>query len=366
MDPEYLQQLVDMLASQGMDPQYLLGLIDQIAPQGDQGMLGDPYAPSGGFPSPPMPNGKMPQYRTQGSGFVSDGTVRDMLSKVLVNQDQFSPDALFATSPDLKGIFARAVSEAGHDPYAATDLLSNTDPYRKMLLDVVNERVGGAAPQVEPEEDVNLDGVKDVQDVSFDQYLAALQAQNQGLMTSQPLGRIGIFGDELTQSNPYQKALEDQLSAVQAEVDNLITQAAPSIQRNQNNLDASWMNSGGMPYQGMGSGGIDYTGTGGGFVGGGGGGPAPMGGPDPLQTEFVRRYLESKGVDFAKNERMFGRPDRPSAPRSNRSAGRSAPSAPKREGRVTSRTGSPRPSTTSSRRKASAGRRSNLANRRSR
>lgn len=268
MDPQYIQMLMDLLASQQGDMGYEMG--------------GDPYAPSGGFPSYDMPNGKMPQYRTQGSGYVSDGTVRDMLNDVLVNQDKFSSDAFMDLDPTLKPFVARAVSEGGHDVYNAY-ALADDDAYKRALLDMAMQGAGAQAPELDfaGVTDTNADGVTDVQDMSYDQYLAATVAKLGNRERTYKDGR----GRDVVISTPYQDILQRRMQAMQGQVDDFFTQAAPTNERNLNDLDYNWQRVGGMPYAGINSGSIDYAGSGPAFAGGRG--PSPQ---RQAVAEMVRQF----------------------------------------------------------------------------
>lgn len=270
-NPTY-QDILDMIAA-------------QYAAEGGGFMGLDPYAPSGGFPSPPMPNGKMPQYRTQGSGYVSDGTVRDYVGMALPNTDKFSPDALINADPALKPLIARAVAEADQDPYAAYATFDDPE-YRQALVQMAlnesgyqNPNGGGSTfnPAALKGMDEDGDGKVDegkawtIEDVIADQ----------GGMPGNTVTGTGFIdpltGREFQQRDTYANVLRQKMGAYEGALDNFFTQGAPTIERNLNDITTAADAFGGMPFPSRaGAEDFSYAGAGPGFAGGGGGGERPM------------------------------------------------------------------------------------------
>lgn len=122
-------------------------IMAQIAAQyaanggGPNGSYGDPWAPSGGFPAPPMPNGKMPQYRSQGSGYVSDGTIRDYVGMSTPDRDRFSTDAFMQLDPQMKALFASILGQAENDPMRAYSLIDAPE-YRARIINMALQGMG--------------------------------------------------------------------------------------------------------------------------------------------------------------------------------------------------------------------------------
>src|SRR5690606_38295876 len=298
-----------------MDEQYLQMLMELLAAQQGGGMpMGDPGLAYG-------PGGRVPQYRTQYTGFMSDGTVRDLLQRAMVNQDQFSADAFISLRPELKPLVARAVAEAGHDPYNAYALFDD-DPYRTALLDIALRQEGAQPPQIDFEgggyADVNDDGRVDVQDLTYDQYMDAVLKQYADQQKAVRTGQVDMFGGGVSINRPYMDVLQERLADYQSALDDFVTQASPTAQRNMNQIEALWEGLGGMPFPGMGSGAPTYDGVSPAFQGEGnifagspsGREPAALrelrevqaaGGNAADCEEFTRRYLARHGVDFAAN-----------------------------------------------------------------
>lgn len=258
--PSY-DDLMDMLAA-------------QYAQQGGGFMGADPYAPSGGFPSPPMPNGKMPQYRTQGSGYVSDGTVRDYAGMAMADQDRFSTDAFLDVDPALKPLIARAVAEAGQDPYAA--YANFDDPsYRQALTQMAIEQIGyqnGGGSTFDPAKLNGMDADGDGQVDEGKTWSIEDLIADQGGMTGQTKVGSGFIdplsGREFDKVDTYANALRQKMGAYEGALDNFFTQAAPSTERNLNDIESVTGALGGMPFPSRGgSDSMDYSQSGAGFSG---------------------------------------------------------------------------------------------------
>lgn len=260
MDEQYLQMLMELLASQ-------------------QGGMGSPMGVDPGLAY--GPGGKVPQYRPQYTGFMSDGTTRDYVMKALPDMDRFSTDAFLDMDPTLKPLMARAVAEGGHDPYNVYALMDD-DAYRRQLLDMAMASQNLQAPELDFGDvaDRNGDGVSDVQDMPYDEYSAAVMG---GLGDRVRTYKDGM-GNDVEIRTPYQEILERELGRMRSKADDAFTQAAPSQERNINMLDFTHQRLGGMPYPGMGQGALDYAGTGPGFSGGGG-----QAGPS-LRAQLVQMY----------------------------------------------------------------------------
>ena len=289
MDPEYLQMLMEMMA------------------QADMG------GPAGGPELVFGPNGQQPQYRSQFTGYVSDGTVRDLLGKVLTDQSNFSTDAFFDLDPALKPIVARAVAEGGHDPFSVYSL-ADDDAYQKALLDAAIRSQGlpEFTPNLEGVADTNMDDRVDAGDLTAEQYRQQALGSLAGQRVVSDTPMRNAYGDVIQSPSRGDDAVSGQLSAYQQALDDFITQAAPSDERNLNDLDFAWGRLGGMPFPGMGGGTTDFAGTGPAF-------PEQMGGlgqaaqavsarsmagqNDPALGEFVEQYLRDHGVDIEGNRR---------------------------------------------------------------
>lgn len=267
-----------------MDEQYLQMLMELLAAQQGGGMpMGPPMGVDPGLAY--GPGGKVPQYRPQYTGFMSDGTTRDYVMKALPDMDRFSADAFFDMDPRLKAFMARAVSEGGHDPYNVYALMDD-DAYRRQLLDMALAAQNLQAPQLDFSNvpDRNGDGISDIQDVTYDEYFAAATG---GLGDRVRTYKDGL-GRDVEIRTPYQQILERELNRLRTQLDDAFTQAAPSLERNINTIDFTHSRMGGMPYPGMGGEALDYAGTGPGFSGGGGGGG---GGAAPsLRAQLVQMY----------------------------------------------------------------------------
>lgn len=267
-----------------MDELYLQMLMELLAAQQGGGMpMGPPMGVDPGLAY--GPGGRVPQYRPQYTGFMSDGTVRDYVMKALPDMDRFSADAFFDMDPRIKGFMARAVSEGDHDPYNVYALMDD-DAYRRMLLDMAMAKYNLQAPQLDFSDvpDRNGDGVSDVQDMTYDEYYAAATG---GLGDRVRTVKDGS-GKYVEFRTPYQQILERELNRLRAQLDDAFTQAAPSLERNINTIDFTHTRMGGMPYPGMGGEALDYAGTGPGFSGGGGGGGG--GAPRSLQAQLMQMY----------------------------------------------------------------------------
>jgi hypothetical protein len=227
-----------------MDPEYLAML---------QQMLGvnfyRPYIPNTGG-----------QYRSQFTDYISDGNVP--LNKALGDTNKFSPDAFLDLDPRLKGIVARAVSQQKHDPfgtYAAFD-----DPeYQYQLLQMALRDFGVEPLDIEIEEDQY--GRKKFPNV--EDYLRDLDD------TLGPRKRTHRSGDGemVTFETPYSQILRQRLRKYTSQLDDFFTQAAPTQERNLNDIDFLWSRLGGMPFPGQGMGSQDRAGSGPAFPAAGGG-----------------------------------------------------------------------------------------------
>jgi hypothetical protein len=254
MDPEYLQMLLQMLEDQQ----------------------------AGGYPAGAFvkPEGMaVPQYRTQYTDYVSDGTVRDMLGKALPNTNDFSADALFDVDPALKGLISSAVAEAGHDPYA-TMALFDQDQYKKALLDAAMQAESLPAVDLQGQSPDDLDYGSYAQ-MATDQVGTDTQVYRNRAGQMDPLEGVSADMDSkqalAAYKSPYQmhfatNLVNEKMEQYRQVLDDFITQAAPSNERNLNNVDYNWERLGGMPYRGQGSGAIDYAGSGPAFPSQGGGG----------------------------------------------------------------------------------------------
>jgi hypothetical protein len=316
--PSY-QDLLDMLAA-------------QYAMQGGgpQQGFGDPYAPSGGFPSQPMPNGKMPQYRTQGSGFVSDGTVRDYASMALADQDRFSTDAFIQADPRLKPLIARAVAEAGSDPYAA--YANFDDPaYRQALVQMAVDDIGyqnQGGGSFDPAKLEGMDGDGDGLVDEGKSWTVEDLIADQGGMTGWAAPTESGFvnprtGQALQTQSTYADALRERLSGYESSLDNFFNQAAPSTERNLMDIEGVTARLGGMPFPAQGDGGTDYSQSGPGFGGGqnrgagrggyigpadvGGGGYVPgASGLGDSRLDFIKQYVAARLGDKFVRDRARG------------------------------------------------------------
>jgi hypothetical protein len=279
MDPEYLQQLIQMLLA--------------AQQQGGGGGF-DPEAryqdPAYGQDYFNVPKGaKVPTYRTQYTDYISDGNVP--LNKAFTYADKFSPDALFDADPELKPILAQAVSQSGHDPYG-TYAAVNGPEYQYALLQQAIKDQGLDPLDAQLGKDkfgrTEYPSIEDIIGDLSNKY-GTKRVKSEALELNgnsfTPVDRYSDVG--------YGDILSQLVDAKNQQADDFITQAAPSNERNLNLIDYNWQRLGGMPYQGINTGSVDYEGTGPGFPTQQSQNPTPQGGGGGLAD--ARRYLGGGG-----------------------------------------------------------------------
>lgn len=202
------------------------------------------------------------QYRTQFTPYLSDGNVP--LSQALGNSaNKFSFDALMAADPDLKQPLATVISQYGHDPFGVYAAVSQPQ-YQLGLLQRAMEKAG--LDPLDVSKIVGRDARGNDTYPDIDSVMAAM-SDEWGTRTERHYDdSLGLFkkikkGPQPVEV-PYQRVLRGMVDTYNKQMDDFITQAAPSMGRNINNIDFAWQRLGGMPYPGMGADTLDYGGTG--------------------------------------------------------------------------------------------------------
>jgi len=226
----------------------------------------------GGYGGARYPNFEPTQgapYLTAQSDYMTDTNVNKLLSKSMPNANGFSVDALGNVPPELRAMFADAVAGAGGDPYGAYSAM-NMPEYQAALVQQLAGNIGGVVPdgyvinvhgQMVPGQNSDKIMYKHTGDPEAD--AAAQQAATEGYAKT--------YGNNL---------LEDAFFS-----------AAPSTQRNTQQIDELYGRFGGMPYPGAGSdAGASFGG------GGGGAGGQDTGGRDPYTEELLHMAVQAGAI----------------------------------------------------------------------
>lgn len=240
-----------------MDEQYIMALL-QLLMQGEGGGLQGSYGGLYGEGHPTSPTG---QYRTHKTPYISDGNVP--LSKALPNQNKFSPDALFDADPALKQVLGQLVYETGHDPYGV--YAEAGQPRYQLALLQQALRDGGFEP-INEADYVKTDSRGQQSYPNIEDVLSDIEARDETQQIDYEMPDI-ISGKykgmaKRTKDVKSSDVVRERVRGYQDALDDFITQAAPSMERNTNNIDYAWTRVGGMPFPGINSGALDYEGTG--------------------------------------------------------------------------------------------------------
>jgi hypothetical protein len=241
-----------------MDEDYLQALMAYLQQQGGGQYMPPSYGEDYFF----VPKGaKVPTYRTQYTPYLSDGNVP--LSQALPDQNKFSPDALFDLDPALKPIIESAVSQGGHDPYSVGALLDQ--PQYQLALIQQALKANGFKP-INEADYVSQDRYgrtvyPNAEDVYAD--LAAREDEMGDVPYTVPDIISGSYRGDAQRVKKVKSSdlAREKVDQYRQALDDFLTQGAPSMERNINNIDYAWTRLGGMPYQGINSGALDYEGS---------------------------------------------------------------------------------------------------------
>lgn len=240
-----------------MDEEYLMALLEQMIAGQQQNGLQGPYTGLYGEGHPTSPTG---QYRTHKTPYISDGNVP--LARAFPNPTKFSADALFDVDPSLKPLVGNLVSQYGHDPYGVTGAIGSPE-YQFALLQQALRSEGKDA--LNPADYSESDGTT-VRYNPIDEILADVGANLGNKVTHEYDRAKGLFknignGPDRVETS-YEDVLRSRIGGLEAQLDDFITQAAPSNERNINMIDNAWTRVGGMPFPGINSETLDYAGSG--------------------------------------------------------------------------------------------------------
>lgn len=212
---------------------------------------------------PPVPPAPGANYRTQYSPYISDGNVP--LAQALGDSaKKFSVDAFLDLDPRLKQTMATAISEHGHDPFGVYAAVQQPNYQFSLIQRMLAD--DGLSPLDEGQY-VTTDsrGTKSYPDIN--DVLADIGEAHRGRKVDVDAGvglrrKDGEWGyGPRTMKKEYAEALRSRLDRAKSAMDDFITQAAPTQERNINNVDYVWTRLGGMPYPGINQGALDYAGT---------------------------------------------------------------------------------------------------------
>ena len=274
-------------------------LVQMVMAQQGGGMQQNPYNP----PTVPKTEGAYtPQYRTQFTPYLSDGTAGDLIPKLYPNPGDYSADALFAADPTLKPLLAKAVTEAGHDPYAVLSL--GDDPeYRQMMINMAMQdadRTERFDPALLEGKDENDDGQVDdgatwTNDDAIQNIISTL---GNGMVEGESQFADFGSGRQFRTEASLEDTLKASLGKYQDYLNDFSSQAAPSTQRNIQDVSNAWGSVGGMPSGELAGGGNGQYGDGS-YEGMGG-----VFGGDPTESLSAREYIQGY-MNAAKGDRRI-------------------------------------------------------------